>query len=218
MCFLQDFIVWMRVAALPSFRKLYRKIPKVDFFFCRKSVQFLGPTAMQKTCLATCAAIELCSCFWGWQLNKWWGGVICLLISFAVQGTLQKGEKYDLLINDNFPVEVRNFENICFLKCICLPRFLQLLKFIIEGCLAPCFGSGLCWGWSAGALIGSLFWSIQTAGLWRVQVSSAVYNKLDWVCSCTIPWHALESVHNDVNRPLAQALHTQPVPLCDYAW
>jgi len=39
----------MRVAALPSFRKLYRKIPK---------------------------------------------------------GTLVKGEKYDLLINDNFPVEV----------------------------------------------------------------------------------------------------------------
>ncbi len=34
----------------------------------------------------------------------------------------------------------------------------------------------------------------------------------------TIPGHALESVHNDVNKPLAQALHTQPVPLCDYAW
>ncbi len=28
----------------------------------------------------------------------------------------------------------------------------------------------------------------------------------------TIPWHALGSVHNDVNRQLAQALHTQPVP------
>lgn len=37
-----------------------------------------------------------------------------LLIGFAMQGTLLKGEKYDLLINDNFPVEVRNFNIFAF--------------------------------------------------------------------------------------------------------
>jgi hypothetical protein len=33
--------------------------------------------------------------------------VFTLLTGLAVQGTLQKGGKYELLINDHFPVEVR---------------------------------------------------------------------------------------------------------------
>ena len=38
---------------------------------------------------------------------------------FAMQGTLLKGEKYDLLINDNFPVEVRNFDIFTFENYLC---------------------------------------------------------------------------------------------------
>ena len=52
-----------------------------------------------------------------------------LLIGDALQGTLLKGEKYDLLINDNFPVEVSTpfkfiltAPEVCYIVALLLER------------------------------------------------------------------------------------------------
>ncbi len=49
------------------------------------------------------------------------------------------------------------------------------------------------------------------AGLWRIQVSCAFHNKLDWVCTWTQPLAFFLSWRKDSSQ--AQGLQNQPVPL-----
>ena len=61
----------------------------------------LGQTAMQQTFFASGAALVLYIIY----------ETLRVLLTGLVQGTLQKGASYELLINDHFPVEVSKCQN-----------------------------------------------------------------------------------------------------------